>query len=465
MFDRILRHWDVIKASWGQESERRKNLVKVDDADFLPAALEIMERPPSPLGRATAWAIGLFMLIALVWASLGRVDVVATAQGKLAPREHVKLIQPVDYGVVREILVNDGQSVKAGDVLVALDPTASSADEEQARHELMVARIDQARGEALLRYLDSGEIELELPDGISASTSLMQRQLIDAHLGAYKAQEATLKQQRLEAEADLGVVLQEIAKLTDTLPLIEEQLAARKELSEKGLSPRFVYLELQERFVSARQNLEIQREQIDKMQAAIAAIDRQVDQLRSEFREQIVVELTTSEDKVDMLSEGLRKASQRRQLQQLKSPVDGVVQQLAIHTVGGVVQPAQALMVVVPGDGELVLDAKLLNRDIGFVETGDPVEVKLEAFPFTTYGVLNGVLEDISTDAIQDENQGLVYQARVRLLEDRISVGDKEVNLTSGMAATVEVKIGQRRIIEFLLSPLLRYKQESFRER
>lgn len=212
-------------------------------------------------------------------------------------------------------------------------------------------------------------------------------------------------------------------------------------------------------------DLQITLDQRVKARAAIDAAERQIDQLREEFRKRVLGELAEAEARARLAREDLNKADLRRDMQSLKAPVDGVVQQLAVHTVGAVVKPADPLLVVVPGEGELIVEAMILNKDIGFVEEGDIVEVKLEAFPFTKYGVVDGVLEGISSDAIQDEKLGLVYQGRVKLARQTITISGRDVNLSPGMNATLEIKTGTRRIIEFILSPLLRYRDEAFRER
>lgn len=465
MFEGVRRHLSVLKESWGAESERRRTKREFDQVEFLPAALEILEKPASPLGRTTLWVIVAFFSIAIAWATFGHVDVVASASGKLIPRDRVKLIQAAEIGVVRAIHVTDGQEVAAGDVLIELDPTFAGADEQVARRARQTAQVAVARTDALLTYLDGGTADFQPPEGTTAGAAAMQQRLIDARLNEYEASLAALQRQRAERVADLAVVGRELAKLEEMLPLLDQQLEARRELTEKGLSPRLLFLELQERYVAHVKDLEIQREQRIKMQAAIDSIDRQIEQLTQEFRKTVLGELAEAQDEAMMRAEELKKAHERYRLQRLVAPVDGIVQQLAVHTLGGVVQPAEPLMVVVPGAGELVVDAMVLNKDIGFVHEGDPVEVKLEAFSFTKYGVIHGRLEDLSTDAIQDETLGLVYQARVALDAQSIRVRDKDVTLAPGMAATAEIKTGKRRVVEFLLSPLLRYKDEALRER
>ncbi|GAB4528997.1 MAG: HlyD family type I secretion periplasmic adaptor subunit [Amphiplicatus sp.] len=465
MFSTLMKHWRVLAAAWSEESERRRHRKDWRAREFLPAALEILETPPSPLGRAILWTIVAFLIVAVLWATFGHVDVVASAPGKILPRERVKVVQAPETGVIRAIHVVDGARVKAGDPLIDFDPTNARAEASQARAQLLLARIDIARGEALLDYLAGGEAAFAPPPQADAGVVERQRALIAAQISEYEAQRAALEKQREERAADRAVYASQVEKLRQTLPMAREQAEARQTLLDAGYGARLVWLEAKEREVAMTQDLAIAREQAAKADAALAATDRQIDQLREEFRKTVLVELAEAEARARLAAEDLAKAELRLKLQTLRAPVDGVVQQLAVHTVGAVAQPAEALLVVVPGEGELIVEALILNKDIGFVAEGDPAEVKLEAFPFTKYGVIDGAIEDISNDAIQDENLGLVYQARVKLARQSIRVEGREVPLAPGMAATAEIKTGKRRIIEYLLSPLLRYRDEALRER
>lgn len=464
MFQTLAKHWRVFAASWAEENERKKTQKKYKEEEFLPAALEILEKPPSPLGRAIQWTIIAFFTIAVLWAVFGRVDVVATAPGKMLPRERVKIVQASDVGVVRAIHVADGERVRAGDVLIDLDPTNAAADEAQAREQLAIAEIDLDRGEALLAFINGGDAVFD-DAGVNEVVARRQRALIAAQIAEYAAQHETLLKQREERAADLAVINGQIAKLRETVPMAREQVTAREALLEQGYSARLVVLEVKERLVGMEKDLQIARDQHVKARAALDAVDRRLDQLQEEFRKTVLAELAEAETRARLAREDLNKAELLRRLQSLKAPVDGVVQQLAVHTIGAVVKPADPLVVVVPGEGELIVEAMILNKDIGFVAAGDRVEVKLEAFPFTKYGVIDGVLEGVSTDAVQDENLGLVYQARVKLDRQTIRIEGRDIKLSPGMAATAEIKTGTRRIIEYLLSPLLRYRDEALRER
>tara|TARA_R110002096_G_scaffold266710_1_gene460237 strand:+ start:2815 stop:4212 length:1398 start_codon:yes stop_codon:yes gene_type:complete len=465
MFDGLMHHVDVWKESYRQQKEIESKSFKVEEADFLPAALEILEKPASPIGRWMIRLIILFFTLALLWSYFGKVDEVATAQGKVTPLGDIKVIQPAQLGIVRNILVTNGQRVKAGESLLELDTTISFADEERARRELQIALVTKARGEALLLGLTGEEPIFVAPQGASASIASMQQLLIQSELNEYNASLETYHQQKIEREADEKVVLQEIAKLEETLPLLREQVDARAELLEKGLTPRFQYLEYQERLVGQERDLDIQHDQLTKVRASIIGAEKQINQVTQEFLKNTYSKLAEAEDQIVALTQELTKATKVQELQILRAPVEGIVQQLAVHTIGGVVQAGDPLMVVVPDERLLTVEANVLNKDIGFVTEGQSVEVKFEAFPFTKYGVIHGEVLSIAQNAVADENLGLIYPTRISLNASTITVQGKEVNISPGMAVTAEVKTNQKRLIEFLLSPLLRYKDESLRER
>lgn len=465
MLEFFKRHWAVLTEAWSNENERRKKKLELEEKDFLPAALEILEKPASPVGRAIMWSIAAMAAGALAWSILGFVDVVAVAEGRVIPRERVKVVQPMEIGVVRAIHVHDGKRVKAGDVLIELDPTASRVEAEQAREALSVARVKLARGRALMSHLSGAASSFETPEGVDKPAAATQQALTDALIREYEAKLANLRQQRLERESDLAATQSQLAKLKSIHGLVSQQVTAREPLVEKGWSPRLLFLELKERQVTTARDIEIQTETLAKARASIATLDSEVERVTAEFRKTVITQLAEAENEVLVQEQGQRKALNRLELQRLTAPIDGIVQQLAVHTLGGVVQPAQPLLVIVPGSGELMVEALVLNKDIGFVHAGQPVEVKLEAFPFTKHGVIHGRIENISTDAIEDEKRGLVYQARVKLHAQAIAAGGRNIPLGSGMQVSAEIKTGERRLIDYLLSPIIRYKEESFRER
>jgi hemolysin D len=432
-----------------------------EELEFLPAAVEILETPPSPGGRWLALSLCAFMAIALAWAIIGKLDIVAIAQGQLVPSGRTKVIQPLENSVVKAILVEDGQHVKAGQLLVELDPTAPAADRERLGRDRMEAEVRTLRLHAML----AGAVDFASPDGADPAILRVQRDIMRSQQNGHAARLDALDRQTEASEADAAAITAEIEKLKGTLPLLRKRVEARRELAKKDFTPKLELLQLEEELVRQKQDLEVAQARLAQSTAAIAGSRRAKVQAEEEYRSERLAELAEAEQRLAQLDQELIKMERLQGLQRLTSPVDGVVQQLAIHTVGGVVTEAQQLMVVVPETSRLEIEATLLNKDIGFVQAGQDVAIKLETFPFTRYGTIEGQVVHVSSDAVQNEKLGLVYIARITMRRATMNVDGKTVYLTPGMAATVEVKTGKRRVIEYLLSPILRYGDESLEER
>lgn len=464
-FPGLARHWMILRESWENQNVVDENAKPQSDHEFLPAALEIMEKPASPGLRWLLLILCSLFAIALLWSFIGKVDVVATATGKVVPSASSKVIQPIEIGSIRTIHVKNGQKVKKGQLLVELDPTISNADEAQSTQQLMSADVVQARNNALLSYLRGEGAAFAAPPGTPPVVAATQAQFVRSSIAEYEAERAGLWQQRAERRAELTGAQAEITKLEHTLPLLDQQLDARKELYEKGYFSRLRLLEFEQLRVEHIQNIEIQRANAAQARASIGNLDAQISRLRQAFGRGAVSEMAEAEDRSAMAASELRKTSKRREFQQIRSPVDGTVQRLTLTTIGGVVQPAEPIMVIVPDDAEVQVSAQILNKDIGFIYEGQPVRVKLAAFNFTDYGLIEGVVDNISRDAIQDENLGLVYAARIKLNKRHLMINGKRQAIGPGLQAQAEIKTGERRIIQYLLSPLAKTMDEAGRER
>jgi hemolysin D len=458
-----------------------------EELAFLPAALEIVETPPSPIGRAIGATIIAVFCLALAWACWGKIDIVASAPGKIVPSGRSKLVQPFETGVVRAIHVQDGESVKAGDVLIELDPTMNGAEREHIQGDLMATRLDIARLQAALTVDGDPIAAFRPPQDAAPELIAMQRKFLQNQAAEHKSKLASLDAQQAQKEAERATISATINKIGAMIPVIQERVDIRKALLKSEFGSKLQYFTELQSLVEQQQELEVQKSHDHEADAAIAAIAASRAQAVSEYRHNLYDELAKAEQKAAGLAQDLIKAEQRTRLQRLTAPIDGLVQQLAVHTVGGVVTPAQSLLVVVPTDSPLEIEAMVSNRDIGFVYVGQPAEIKVDTFNFTRYGLLHGTVLSLSKDAItrdlqQDKNadnktptsadssseprgQELVYSARVSLDRAQMQVEDKLVNLSPGMAVTVEIETGSRRVISYLLSPLLKYKQESLRER
>jgi hemolysin D len=451
------------------------------EREFLPAALEIVETPPSPIGRLGAYCLVAVFTLAFVWAWFGRVDIVAVSKGKIIPTGHTKIVQPFEIGVVRAILVRDGQKVKIGDVLIELDPTMNQADLDHQQSDLMAAKIDIARLTAVLESEGNPNAGFVPPTGASPEQARMGEQFLIGQVSQYRSKLAALAGEETLKQAELESQKVSIGKIQSLLPLMEERTQMRKTLFDHQTGSKIAYLENLQELLSSQKDLEVQTSRLKEADAAVAASKAKLQETRAEFHRGILSDLAEAVRKANGLAQDVAKSEQRTRYQVLTAPIDGTVQQLAIHSVGGVVTPAQTLLAIVPADSRMEIEAMVDNQDIGFVHPGQDAEIKVDTFNFTRYGLRHGKVVTLSQDAIPRDGAGKsdpskqsasdsggsepAYAARVSLDETQMQVDDKLLNLSPGMAVTVEIKTGTRRIIDYLLSPVLRHAQESLRER
>jgi hemolysin D len=476
---------NVIQLKPGASRSGRQDTAR----QFLPAALEILETPASPVGRTIAGLIILFFAIAIAWATFGRVDIIATAQGKIVPTGRTKTIQPLETGIVSVIHVQDGDKVTAGQILIELDRTVAQAERKHVASDLIASQLDVSRLAALRDNFESTTVPCDFvtPPGASQADVARTRSSMRAQAGEQLAKIAALDRQIEQKRAEADSVVAAITKIDATMPLVEETASIRKKAMEIQFGNHIAYLDAQTKLVEQQNERMVQQGKLVEIDAARKALEEQIDQTKAGYEHQVLNDLADADKKVAELSQDLIKADQKMEQQTLRSPIDGTVQQLAVHTVGGVVTPAQQLMVIVPSDSHLEVEAMISNRDIGFISVGQQAEVKIDTFNFTRYGLLRGKVVSVSHDAIvrdkpdqktadkkpggalsdssEPQGQELSYSSRVSLDQTQMLIEGRMVNLEPGMAVTVEVKTGTRRIIEFLMSPVLRYRQESLRER
>ncbi|MEK1939153.1 MAG: HlyD family type I secretion periplasmic adaptor subunit [Pseudomonas sp.] len=466
--DLLNRYRQAWRHSWQQRQAMDSPHYLRDEVQFMPAALALQEQPVHPAPRYTQWLLMAFAALALLWACLGHIDVVASASGKIVPNGKTKVIQPSEVAVVKAIYVDDGQQVHAGQLLVELDSQITNADVERTESDLQAAEVDNARATALLAAIDNNRPPQPLGTLLSsvdpAHIAAAQRWL----QGQYQELRSNLDQVSAAIEqqtAGIHAALASVASLQQSLPIARELAADYKTLQNKGILGKHAWLEREQSRLNQERELQVQQARVSELQAAKKEAEQRRQSVLAQTRRAMLDLQQQAAQKIAALTQELKKAQQRNRLTQLTAPVDGTVQQLAIHTNGGVVTEAQPLMVIVPSDQPIEVEALLENKDIGFVHSGQNVEIKVETFNFTKYGVIDGTVISISNDAIEDEKRGLVYSTRVRLKEKSIQVGDKMIALSPGMAVTAEIKTDKRRVIDYFLSPLKAYANESFRER
>lgn len=457
-----------------------------DEREFLPAALEIIETPVSPAGRMMMGVIGLLVVIAVVWAIIGQIDIVATASGRVIPSGEIKLIQPLEIGVVKRIAVVEGDHVTANEVLVELDPTTNAADRDRYAHDLMQADIDIAR----LRAVISGSASdfIPPPDSDPALTDVARRQMA-AQIAQAQAKLDDLDEQIVAKAAERDQAKATIEKIDASLPLLQQKLDIYNKLRATQFTSEVTRLDTERQVAEEKHDRDAAVQQVSGAVAQMAALTQQRTETDAEFRSQALDDLRKATQFASEQREELVKASQLTQLQVLRAPVSGTVEQLTVHTIGGVVQPAQTLMVVVPDQSKLEVEAMLPNRDAGFVHAGQIAELKVEAFNYTRYGLLHGAVRTVSRDALRNERDApkpqeedeagkpppqsqqnaqpadSAYVARLSIAETTVQTEQGPMAIEPGMTVTAEIRTGQRRLIDYLLSPFMRYGHEALRER
>jgi hemolysin D len=444
-------------------------------AEFLPAALEIQETPPHPLARWLGLSLICLFTIAIVWACFGKVDIVASAEGKIIPSSRVKIVQPLAKGFVKAIHVKEGQYVKQGDVLVELDRTSTAADQARMEQELRTSTLDLAGAQALHGLLgapktsirSAAQIHLLLSTDITLpeSENTIRQQMVWQQWQQYQAQLSGLYSSQQKAEAEKSYSTETLKKLQQTLPMITKRAQGMESLYQKKMAAEIQYMEVEQARIENVQNLAAEQQRQHQLEAAIQESKQQINALKADTLNKILNVITENTHKVASLREELIKATDTNAKQMLYAPVNGYVQELAISTVGGIVTDAQKLMSIVPEEESLEVEVMLGNMDIGFVQKDMIAEIKIHTFPFTKYGLIDATVTAISDDAIIDEKLGLIYAMHLKMHKNTIMIDNKKVKLIPGMAVTAEVKTDKRRIIEFFMAPLLRYKQESIRER
>lgn len=466
----------TFKTAWANRNT--KNTARTN-VDFLPAALEILEKPPSPAGRLLGAALITLFTIAVLWACFGHVDIVAVAEGKIIPSGRVKLIQPLRTGVIKTIYVSEGQQVKAGEPLVELDQTLTAADQTRLQNEIEFLNHSLLREQAIKNLLQDQQASTNINDETfttrvaeliktaidSEDIASNQLELVKQHWQDLLNQQKTAASRLQGKRAALTATQTAVTKYQTTIPLITKRVDALEQLHDKGLGAETQLLELQEQQITQQQNLALEQANLMRIQAEINEAEQQLAAITTSEKKRNLQAIEDFNRQLQSAQQEYAKAKDLYAKQILYSPVDGHVKEMVIHTIGGVVEEAQTLMQIVPQEDFLEVEAVIQNKDIGFIDRGQIAEIKVHTFPFTRYGVIDAQVIAITADAIETEQQGLVYKMRLRMDQTQLWVDKRWVDLLPGMAVSAEVKTGKRRLIEFFMAPLLRYKDESVRER
>ncbi len=471
----LARYRAICSAAWQMRHELAGPKRMADEAAFLPAALSLQDTPVHPAPRRLAYALMALFTLAVAWSIFGQVDIVAVAPGRIVVSERTKLIQPLERSVVKRVLVKDGEHVKAGQALVELDPTSASADKATVEEQLKASVSDVLRSRTLLHALQGGavtplaELQARFARDMSPAWSATEKNAAQAQLAA-EWSDITAKLAKLGAElarrqAEIATVREVVAKLEATVPLARTREEDFRKLADQGFMATHAGQDRTRERIELERDLATQRAKLLETQAALAESENARSAYLAEVRRSLYDREAQADLKRQSATQEQAKATQREKLTTLTAPVDGTVQQLAVHTSGGVATEAQVLMVIVPEGAQMTAEVTLENKDIGFVNPGQTAEIKLETFTFTRYGTIPAKVTLVTADAVNDEKRGAIFPVTLALAETQIDVDGKMIRLAPGMNLTAEIKTGRRRVIEYLLSPIQKAGSESLRER
>jgi hemolysin D len=464
----LTRYLRVFRASWAARDQLAPTARTPLERQFLPAALEILDTPAPALPRAVILTIIVALICTLAWAIIGRIDEIAVASGKVIAADKTKVIQPAETAVVKRILVADGQVVRAGQVLIELEAaaTATAAESARTREALTAARLEAARYDALARSArGTAAPSITAPKAVARNLIDAETRAMSSQYQEHRAKLAALDAEITKRTAEAASAQELVTKLQQTLPIAQRRAQDYRNLVDQKFISEHGFLEKEQARIEQERDLAFNEARVRELKAGIDEVRSRRESQIAEFERTAVNAKVDADKRAILLEQELVKNETREKQQVLISPVDGTVQQLAVHTVGGVVTPAQALMVIAPSEYDAEVEAVLENKDVGFVKVGQHAEVKVETFPFTRYGTLPGTVSYVSQDAAPDEKRGLLFQARVKLERASLRVDERDVALTPGMAVTAEISTGKRRVIDFFLDPVRKVANEGLRER
>lgn len=437
---------------------------KEQETEFLPAILEVTETPPSPTGRLVMWSILTLLVVGILWSVLGHINEVAVAPGKVIPTGQVKTIQVKNKSIVKEIHVKEGQHVEKGDTLVVMDPTSTDADYDSLNKRAAYYALDIQRLEAELNgtsFSPKSDPNLELKD-ITAEQSLYQSR-VSQHRAEMEAAANAVNQK----QAALNAERVNLNKYDEMLEIAREKERRLIELTKENAISEFQLFEQTSQRINYEKTAAAQLDLINRAEAELSEAQAKLSNLDAAYKKDVMASLVESRKQYYALTEESKKADENQRLSTIVAPCSGTVYNLAVHTEGGVVTDAQPLMVIVPDGVELEFEVWAENKDIGFIKEGQEAEVKVATFNFQKFGMLTAYVDEISADSNSDKSDP-EKNKRFRLLlklDENTLKENPDIHINPGMEVTAEIKIKEKRIIEFFLDPFRRYTHESLRER
>lgn len=478
-----LMRWLGLSQNAPRGSKLRPNDLTPLEQEFLPPLLEIQESPPSPTKQKVVLSIVALVFLLLLWSWLGKIDVVTTAPGKFIPDGKVKAIQSLDSAIVRNIYVQEGQRVKKGDVLMQLDATSSGADLEAYQKKLALSQLEQERLQA--------ELDQRTPhyaqDWADPQLIALQEQLRQARRATHTARLEQARQALREKQAQFTSAQAVLRKLQELNPVLREKEENARPLVQSGALSRVDYLQIKQDLISNERDLQAQISTVEQYEHACAEAEHKIQEVERDDQASILTDLDTHAGVISENQSNVIKSRRQVEQRRLTSPVDGIVQSIAVSTIGGVVTPSEPLIVIVPNDTPLIVEATLSNEEVGFVQPGQRVDIKVDSFPFQKYGSLAGTLTWVSPDAEETQlatntpdagslksGQGnsagsghgkISYRIHVKPDNQFLFNHNQRLAMAPGMTVEADIITNRRRIIDFFLSPINKYLQDGMKVR
>lgn len=442
--------------------------------EFAPGLLAIQESPPARLPRAVMFLVTALVVILLAWATFGKLDIIASAEGRLVPQTYVKIVQPADAGIVQEILVKEGESVQAGQVLMRMDTKEAEADEKTLKMQLALKSLQLRRVDAEL----AGQgltAQPDDPEDLFRQVDLQYRERRQSYLDSLAQSEQALTRARRDYDSGKEV----LEKLREVTPILKAQAEAYAGLGKDGFAPPLMVRDKEREYLEKARDLKAQEQTVASLAAAVAQAQKQVSQVSSKYRSDLQNERIEAEGQYRKLEQDWAKQQHKSGLLELKAPQAGLVKDLATHTVGTVVAPGTVLLSLVPENEPLLAEVMVSNDDVGFVRPKQHVKLKLVAYRFEKYGMLEGEVMHIGPDASESDAQSrskdadkdnrsrpsMTYKALVSLKSQVLEAQGEKLKLVPGMQVIAEINQGKRTVMEYLLSPVQKTLHDSARER
>jgi len=453
----------------------KPTILSPEALDFAPGLLSIQESPPARLPRAVMYTVGVLFVILLVWSIFGKLDIIASAEGRLVPETYIKIVQPADAGIVQEILVKEGEQVKQGQVLMRMDTQLAKADAKTIGNDLALRSLQLRRIDAELA--GTGFVKKRNdPENIFAQVEAQYRDHRLSYTDALEQAQQALSKTQHEYDSAREV----LSKLEQTTPILKQQADSYTALGKDGYVPQMTVLDKQRDYLEKAQDLRAQQSTVAGLEAAVNQSKKQIAQITSKYRSDLQNERVEAGGQHRKLEQDWLKQEHKTDLLELKAPQAGIVKDIATHTVGTVVSPGTVVLSIVPENELLVAEIMIKNDDVGFVYPHQKVKVKLAAYPFAEYGMLDGEVTRIQADSDSDtqsqtrdqsqskdkqQSSPSVYKAIVSLSSQILESQGKQLKLMPGMQVVAEINQGERTVLKYLLSPVKKTLDESGRER